>query len=78
MSVRPKEAAHQPLMNERIRFESLQVIDDSGENRGVMSRDEAPRLSRAANLDLVISPSVISSRRAASSGVNALINLIPM
>lgn len=54
MSMRPREASSQPLMNERIRFDSVQVIAADGENRGVMSRDEALRLARAADLDLVI------------------------
>ena len=54
MSIRPREASNQPLMNEKIRYESLQVIDDDGQNRGVMPRDEALRLARLTHLDLVI------------------------
>ncbi len=54
MSVKPREASNQPLMNEKIRFDSLQVIGDDGENKGVMSREDALRLARGANLDLVI------------------------
>lgn len=54
MTIKPREASHQPLMNEKIRFESLQVIGDDGVNRGVMSREEALASARASHLDLVI------------------------
>ena len=52
--IRPKEAANQPLINERIRFESVQLITQDGENRGKITRDEAIKLARAADLDLVL------------------------
>lgn len=54
MTVKPREAANQPLINEKIRFPSLQVIGAEGDNKGVMPRDEALRIARAANLDLVL------------------------
>ncbi len=54
MSLKPKEASNQPLMNEKIRFDSLQVIGADGENKGVMPRDEALKLARSVHLDLVI------------------------
>jgi translation initiation factor IF-3 len=45
------------LINEEIRDRELRVISDDGEQLGIMSRDEALRLSEEKNLDLVcISP----------------------
>ena len=43
-----------PLINERIRFEKLQVINHEGQNLGVISRRDALRLSEEAGLDLVL------------------------
>lgn len=42
------------LVNEKIRFDKMQVITDEGKNLGVISRDEALRMARAAGLDLVV------------------------
>lgn len=42
------------MANEEIRFAQLQVIGASGENVGIISRDEALRLARETNLDLVL------------------------
>lgn len=45
------------MINEEIRDRELRVISDDGEQLGIMSRDEALRLSEEKNLDLVcISP----------------------
>ena len=45
------------LINEEIRDKELRVIGDDGEQLGVMSRDEALRISEEKNLDLVcVSP----------------------
>ena len=41
------------LINEEIRDKELRVIGDDGEQLGVMSRDEALRISEEKNLDLV-------------------------
>lgn len=41
-------------INENIRMPKVQVIDESGVNRGVLSRDEALRLATEAELDLVL------------------------
>ncbi len=43
-----------PNINERIRFDKMQVISNEGQNLGVMSRHEALDLARRANLDLVV------------------------
>jgi translation initiation factor IF-3 len=43
-----------PLINEKIRFDKLQVISQEGKNLGVLSRDEALRKARQAELDLVL------------------------
>ncbi len=43
-----------PNINERIRFDRMQVISHEGENLGVMSRNEALDLARRVNLDLVV------------------------
>lgn len=44
----------QPLANERIRYEHLQVIADDGFNLGVISREEALRRAHEVGLDLVL------------------------
>lgn len=43
-----------PLMNEKIRFDKVQLITQDGENRGVISRNEALAAARDAGMDLVI------------------------
>lgn len=43
-----------PLINEKIRFDKVQLIAHDGDNRGVVSRQEALAEARSANLDLVI------------------------
>lgn len=48
------EGAPSQLINERIRFDKLQVISHDGRNLGIVSRDEALREARAAELDLVL------------------------
>ena len=52
MLVKPKNDA--PLINEKIRFEKMQLITHEGKNVGSVSREEALRLARSVNLDLVI------------------------
>lgn len=52
MNVRPKDDI--PLMNEKIRFDRIQLIAADGRNVGIVSRDEALRQARAESLDLVI------------------------
>ncbi len=49
-----KEPTLQHVVNEKIRFEKLQVISSEGENLGVISRSEALRLAQNDNLDLVL------------------------
>jgi len=41
-------------VNENIRGQNLQLIDENGINQGVLPRDEALRLAREADLDLVL------------------------
>jgi len=43
-----------PLMNEKIPFNKLQVINHEGKNLGEISRSEALHLAQLAELDLVI------------------------
>lgn len=43
-----------PLMNEKIPFERIQLITHEGKNLGVITRAEALRYARDAELDLVI------------------------
>jgi translation initiation factor IF-3 len=49
-----KNDVNAPLINEKIRFEKMQLITSDGRNLGVISRDEALREARLAGLDLVI------------------------
>ena len=45
------------LLNEKIRFREVRVIDGEGEQLGILSRDEALALATERNLDLVcVSP----------------------
>lgn len=41
-------------INEQIKFPRIQVINQEGENIGVVGRDDALRMARAADLDLVL------------------------
>src|SRR3990167_9591219 len=43
-----------PLMNEKIRYDRVQLIDAEGANAGVVPRDIALRSAREVGLDLVI------------------------
>lgn len=43
-----------PLLNEKIRFEKLQLIDNFGFNHGIIAREEALRIARETELDLVL------------------------
>ncbi len=57
MTLRPRKQAPRkqlPNINERIRFDRMQVISHEGENLGVMSRNEALDMAHHANLDLVL------------------------
>jgi translation initiation factor IF-3 len=49
-----REELENQLMNEKIRYDKMQVISHDGKNLGVVSRDEALRLARYAGLDLVL------------------------
>ena len=42
------------LINEKIRFDKMQLIIDNGENRGIVSRLDALRAAQDVGLDLVI------------------------
>lgn len=46
--------AGQPLVNEKIRYESMQVITSDGENLGLLTREKALQAAYKAELDLVI------------------------
>lgn len=48
------EGVASPLINEKIRFDKMQVISHDGKNLGIISRDEALRLARQVELDLVL------------------------
>lgn len=48
------ERAPSQLINERIRFDKLQVITHDGKNLGIINRDEALRIARSEDLDLVL------------------------
>ena len=52
MNVKSKEDI--PLMNEKIPYDRIQVIDAQGKNLHVISRKEALQAARLENLDLVI------------------------
>lgn len=55
ITLKPKnDGAAAPLINEKIRFDKVQVISNDGKNLGVLTRDEALRLARQAELDLVL------------------------
>jgi translation initiation factor IF-3 len=43
-----------PLINEKIRFDKMQLISADGQNVGIVSREDALKSARSANLDLVI------------------------
>lgn len=43
-----------PMINEKIRFERMQLITHDGKNLGIVSREDALREARFAGLDLVI------------------------
>jgi len=48
------QGKNQPLVNERIPYEQMQLITSDGENKGVVSRKEALEAAEEAALDLVI------------------------
>lgn len=52
MKVTKKETG--PLINDKIRFDKLQLITSSGENLGVVSRFEALNAAKESGLDLVL------------------------
>lgn len=52
--MKAKNETGTPLINEKIRFDRMQVISHDGKNLGVLSRDEALRLARQSDLDLVV------------------------
>ncbi len=53
MKTRNEGTASQ-LVNEKIRFDKMQVITNEGKNLGILARDEALRLARQSDLDLVL------------------------
>ncbi len=48
------EGAPSQLINERIRFDKMQVISYDGKNLGIITRDEALRIARSVDLDVVL------------------------
>ncbi len=48
------EGAPSQLINEKIRFDKMQVISFDGKNLGVITRDDALRLARQTDHDLVL------------------------
>ncbi len=53
MKTRNEGTASQ-LVNEKIRFDKMQVITNDGRNLGILARDEALKLARQNDLDLVL------------------------
>ena len=53
MKMKNEGASSQPI-NEKIRFDKMQVISFDGRNLGIISRDEALKVARQAELDLVL------------------------
>lgn len=51
---KPRNDSTQPIINERIRYEKVQLINHEGKNEGIVSREYALRSAREAGLDLVI------------------------
>lgn len=51
---KPRNDSTQPMINERIRYEKVQLINAEGKNEGIVSREHALRSAREAGLDLVI------------------------
>ncbi|MBQ7125775.1 translation initiation factor IF-3 [bacterium] len=43
-----------PLINERIRSKEVRLIDENGENHGIISTIQALKMAEAADLDLVV------------------------
>lgn len=54
MTIKPTKKETGPLINEKIRFDKLQLITHTGENRGVVTKFEALTAAREAGLDLVL------------------------
>ncbi len=52
--MKAKNESNLPLVNERIRFDRLQVISHDGKNLGILSRDQALKMAQATGLDLVL------------------------
>lgn len=52
--MKTNEKAVAPIITEKSRFDKMQVITQDGKNLGIVSRDEALRLARLADLDVVI------------------------
>lgn len=52
--MKPRQETNSQPINEKIRFEKMQVITHDGKNLGIIARDEALRLARQAELDLVL------------------------
>jgi len=48
-----KNLFKEPLVNKRIRSQKVRVIDANGEQLGILNTEEALRISRERNLDLV-------------------------
>ncbi len=54
MTLKARTDITTPLINEKIRFDRMQLISHEGKNVGIVSREEALRMARQASLDLVI------------------------
>lgn len=51
---KPRNDSTQPIINERIRYEKVQLINHEGTNEGIVTREYALRAARESGLDLVI------------------------
>ena len=52
--MKEKKDSLAPLMNEQIRANNMQLINDEGVNIGIVSRSQALRMAEDAGLDLVL------------------------
>ncbi|BCX13290.1 MAG: translation initiation factor IF-3 [Thermosynechococcus sp.] len=54
MALTKKTQQEQPMINERIRFPRVRVVDTDGSQLGIMSSQEAIAIAREKELDLVL------------------------
>ena len=50
----PVKGKEKPLINERIRVKEVRLIDENGENHGIVPTTQALKMAQEADLDLVV------------------------